>query len=697
MFFIRKFSIFLVLYLSVALQCANAETVLVPESALSPDAVHTETAKLIITVIEGVHYRKKTLDDALSSVILDNYLKRLDPQRSFFLAKDIQVFSAQYQYVLDDALQSSNLVPAFDIFKLFRNRLKQRTDKALSMLENDFDFELDDDYMFDRREDDWVENVDELDHIWEKRIKNDLLNLILSNKEEEAAKDVLKKRYQRLYMNTFQLEANDVFELFVNAYTTAIDPHTSYFSPRVSENFDISMRLSLEGIGAVLSNDYDHTLVQKIIPGGPADISNKLHSKDKIIGVGQGNDGEIVDVIGWRLDDVVELIRGPKNTELRLQIIPNKVGSDIATIITLTRDEIKLEESAAQSKLIHLDDVDTKIGVIDIPAFYTDFGAQAKGKKDFRSTSRDVKNLISGLTQQQVNSIIIDLRGNSGGSLLEALLTTGLFIDEGPIVQTRNSAGGISINNDPNADVFYSGLLAVLVDRDSASASEIFAGAIQDYQRGIIIGEPTYGKGTVQTIIDLNKIAKNKSENYGKLKTTIQQFFRVSGSSNQNRGVIPDIIFPTAFHIDDHGERSLEHALPWAEIAEVPYNKINMPIHLYDQVRSFHEQRVNSNKAFELLRQQLELIEKDKANKVISLNKSKRKANREQRLEIIYAIENELRIAQGLTPLSEAEKKLRSEKEVDQFAENDEDEDQPDDILLQESAKILHDLAMLLN
>ena len=692
----KKFPLFskfgLALCLAVFLTNAYSETPLVPQSELIPAKKHINATEVITYIINSHHYRKKPIDNTLSSSMFDAYLKSIDPNHSFFLNEDIQNFS-KYRYKLDEALKEADLEPAFDIFRIYRKRVKERTNYAVSELKKEFDFEIDEDYLFDRRELTWANDVEELNNIWRKRVKNDMLNLLLTGKEKTEIKDTLKKRYQRIYTSTYQLDSNDIFQTFVNAYTTTIEPHTSYFSPRTSENFDISMRLSLEGIGAVLRSENDYTLIQKVIPGGPADLSKKLHSKDKIIGVGQGKSGEILDVIGWRLDDVVELIRGPKDTVLRLEIIPGKTGNeDLTRVITLTRDKIKLEESASKSTVIDLPGLDKKIGVIDIPTFYVDFEAQAKGDPDFRSTSKDVRKLISELNKEGVEGIIIDLRANGGGSLSESLALTGLFIKEGPVVQTKSSSGEIDINNDPDPSLFYAGPLAVLVDRNSASASEIFAGAIQDYQRGIIIGEPTYGKGTVQNIVDLNHFIKNPKVDHGKLKTTIAQFFRVSGGSNQSRGIIPDIIFPTAINIEDHGERSLENSLPWDEVEPARYIKVSAPLKDYKIIRSLHEDRVNSDKAFKLLLEQLEFVKKSNDKKTTSLKKSKRKTERAQVLDMKHELENELRVVQGLEPLPERDDTL----EIDEFEEEN-DEDKPHDVLLQETVRILYDLIVIPN
>lgn len=679
---------------------AWAEAPLVPSSELQPTAQHHKATEVIHHILKNHHYRNKPLDDAMSASIFKTYLKNLDPNRAFFLSEDTQTFAKVYKDKLDDALLKNNLRPAFNIFKTYRQRVKERVDYALARLEQDFDFTLDEEYSYDRSKLDWAASSAELDLIWDQRIKNDLLNLLLAGKEESEGRETLGKRYQRLYTNAFQFDANDVFQLFINAFTTSIEPHTSYFSPRSSENFDISMRLSLEGIGAVLKSESDYTVVQRIVPGGPADISKQLHGNDKIIGVGQGSDGEIVDIIGWRLQDVVELIRGPKGTVVRLEIIPEKtVTEDMSETITLVRNKIKLEESAAKSSIIDMPDLDAKIGVIDIPTFYMDFAAQARGDKNYRSTSRDVRELISALKKQEVDGIIIDLRGNGGGSLTEALAMTGLFIRSGPVVQTKTAAGKVEVNHDPDPSLFYAGPLAVLVDRHSASASEIFSGAIQDYQRGIVIGEPTYGKGTVQNIIDINHFIKNAREKHGKLKTTVAQFYRISGGSNQNKGVVPDIVFPTARSSNKYGERALDNALPWDKIPAAEYVKTSAPVELYGKARALHEQRVESDHAFELLLEQLKLIKKTNDKKSISLQKSKRQTARDELAQMKRELENELRVVQGLEPLPEEETASSdtASSDVQKNADETEEENKLLDVLLQEAAHILDDLITLSN
>lgn len=674
----------LILVFLFALFIANiqAEIPLVDESEIVPAERHERATEIITHIINTYHYKSRPLDDSLSTSILDRYLDSLDPNRSYFLASDISNFD-KYRFKLDNRLKDEDLVPAFDIFKIYRNRVDERINHAIAMLDNDFDFTIDESYRFDRRDSDWARTKAELDEIWRKRVKNDVLNLLLAKKDDAEYVDTLTKRYERIRTNTFQLDSNDIFQTFINSYTTSIEPHTAYFSPRESENFDISMRLSLEGIGAVLTTENDYTVIQHIIPGGPADLSNQLHDEDKIIGVGQGKNGEIVDIIGWRLDDVVDLIRGPKGTTLRIEILPKNSGPEGPhKMITLVRNKIKLEEQAAKSSIIEIPESKRKIGVINVPTFYIDFAAQARGDKNYKSTSGDVRKLIAKLKEASISGLIIDLRGNGGGSLSEALELTGLFIEKGPIVQTKDSTGRIDINDDPDPSIVYSGPMAVLVDRNSASASEIFAGAIQDYQRGIIIGEPTFGKGTVQNIVDLDRFISNADEEHGRLKTTIAQFFRVSGGSNQHRGVIPDIILPTANISSDYGEKSLDNALPWDQVKPAKYIKVMSTPDDISMAEARHKQRIKSDRAFQLLIEEQELIEETSNQKEISLLMSERKAEREKLQETREQLENEIRIAQGLPPLNDNESNNESAGQ----------EDDTMDIILKEAGMILDDM-----
>jgi len=691
---INKFVVSAILAPALAFTvAAQGQAPLVADSALRPDDAQKQATEIILHIIDTYHYKKRPLDDLLSSRILENYLKSLDPNRSFFLQADINEFE-KFRDQLDDDLREPELTPAFEIFRRYRQRVAERVSFATAQLDGNFDFQANESFYYDRRKEPWADSDATLDEYWRKRVKNDVLNLKIAGKDPDQTREVLAKRYARLKTSTFQLNAGDVFQSFINSYTTAVEPHTNYFSPRTSENFDISMRLSLEGIGAVLRGDSDYTEVQSVVPGGPADLSGLLHKDDKIIAVGQDASGEMVDVIGWRLDDVVDLIRGPKDSKVRLEILPADTGIEgKGRIISLVRDNIKLEEQAAKAEIIEVPN-QGRIGVIDVPTFYSDFAAQARGDKNYTSTSRDVRRLIKELEAKNIDGLLMDLRGNGGGSLSEALELSGLFIESGPIVQTKDAQGRIEINGDPDPGIAYGGPLAVLVDRNSASASEIFAGAIQDYRRGILIGEPTFGKGTVQNIVDLNRFVRNSDANLGRLKTTIAQFFRVSGGSNQHKGVVPDVVFPTAELGEDFGERSLDNALPWDKVAPARFIPASAPVSTFDEVRRLHQARIKTDRAFNLLMDELRLLRDVNEKTTVSLNEQTRRTEREALLLAQRRVENELRIAQGLAPLPET---VSLESDDDEAADADDEDDdsfEPEKVLLQESAHILLDLVM---
>ena len=679
---LKNLTLFFVLVFSTL--NGNANVRVVPTSDLVALDRHIKATELVTHILTTYHYKKTKLNDELSSSIFTNYFDNLDQNKNYFINSDIERFE-RFRYVIDDAIKNKDISLAYEIFKKYRNRVEERMNFALEIVNYDFDFSIEESFRFDRRDDNWLNNISDLDELWRKRVKNDVLNLKLAGKNTKEIKKTLSERYNRILSTTLQLDSNDVFQTFINAYTTSIEPHTAYFSPRISENFDISMRLSLEGIGAVLRAESEYTQVVRIITGGPADLDGRLGADDRIISVGQNTDGEMVDVIGWRLDDVVDLIRGPKNTMLKLEVLPKGSGIEGPTkIITLTRDKIKLEEQDASSSIIDIPETNTKIGVIELPAFYIDFAAQAAGQNDYKSTSRDVRKLISVMMEKKIDGLIIDLRGNGGGSLAEALELTGFFIDEGPVVQTKDATGRIEINYDPQPGIVYPGPLAVLVDRDSASASEIFAGAIQDYRRGIIIGETTFGKGTVQNVIDLNRFIQKDEEDYGRLKTTIAQFFRISGSSNQYKGVVPDIMFPTTEYSDKNlGERAYENALPWDKVKPAKYYTTNAPTEIFDDVKKQHESRIKKNKLFQLILNDINSKQKNSTKKEISLLESERKLEREKNEETKVDIENIMRQEKGLPPLD-------SSKNI---SENlDEEKNEQIDVLLNEAAEILNDL-----
>ncbi len=609
--------------------------------SLAPTPEHRDATAGIVQLMQRYHYKRVAISDELSEQIFDRYLESLDPQKNFFLASDIAEFD-QYRRKFDDALRRAKLQPVFDIFKRFRTRVEERAAYAQDMLKRDFDFTIDESYAFNREEAQWVQSQQAMDELWRKRVKSDVLDLRLAEQTGEELVDTLAQRYQRMARRVSQLAANDVFQFFVNAYTLSVEPHTSYFSPRSSENFKINMSLSLEGIGAALQTENEFTVVRRVIAGGPAALSEQVSVDDRIVGVGNGKTEEIVDVVSWPLGDVVDLIRGPKGSTVRLKILPGKAPAGTPPkVITLVRDKIKLEEQAAKSSVVEVPGVggDRRFGVIDLPTFYLDTAGLSQGLPDYRSTTRDVKRLLNELkaTDGGVDGVIIDLRGNSGGSLLEATQLTGLFIETGPIVQIRDSSGRVDLEVDDDPSISYDGPLAVLVDRGSASASEIFAAAIQDYGRGVVLGEPTFGKGTVQSVVPLDREGK-----LGQLKVTIAQFFRVNGEGTQHRGVVPDVLFPTALDSDAQGERGLDNALPWAEVAAADYDAWAEDSPNYGHAQFRHESRYRASSSFNLLIEELEAQREARAQNQVSLLEANRKAeilerrgDREEREELI--------------------------------------------------------------
>ncbi len=684
--------VFLIVALTATLAApATVETVDPARITASPD--QERATELITHFIRRYHYRNRDLNDALSEQIFDRYLEALDPNRSYFLAGDIAEFR-KYRDRLDDALIRSELAPAFEIFLRLRGRLEERIDYAKSLLERGFDYTIDEDYVLDRSELPWATDRAELDAIWRRRVKNDALSLKLSGKTGEEIVETLRDRYDRLAVRIGQFDSDDVYQAFINSYTASIEPHTSYFSRQASDNFKIRMSLSLEGIGAALQTDNDYTVVRRVIPGGPAALSGTLHTRDRITGVGQGDD-PIVNVVGWRLADVVDLIRGPKDTVVRLELLPKGTPLDGPTkVIRLVRDTIKLEEQAAQKKLVDVGDAQRPltIGVIRVPTFYTDFEARERGDRDFRSTTQDVRRLIAELLEEKVTGIVIDLRGNGGGSLAEATELTGLFIGSGPIVQVKDSTGRVSVNDDPDPDIAYTGPLAVLVDRQSASASEIFAGAIQDYRRGVVIGEPTFGKGTVQRLVDLSRFTKDNDGRLGQLKFTIAQFFRISGESTQHRGVVPDIIFPHAIDDEDQGERSLDNALPWAAVRPARFVSGQLNDKLLDEVRMRHRKRVETDPGFQYLLAEASAAKQARDKKSVSLLETTRRATRDKMEKDSLERLNRYRSSRGLEPL---EKLLTEEEEEEEELADEGQESEQEDVLRTEAARILGDIIRL--
>jgi len=658
----------------------------VDPAQLAPDDQMAKISVIVTKVIDRYHYKKTPLDDALSEKILARYLETLDPNRSFFFQDDVARF-AVYHDQLDDELRTGQVTAAFAIFKVYRERVNERIAYALSLLREDFDFTKNENYRFDRAKEPWPRTHEEMDDLWRKRVKNDCLSLRLADKKDAEIRDALHKRYEGLERRVGQFDAEDVFQSFMNAYTLSLEPHTSYMSSSNSENFDISMRLSLEGIGAVLRADNEFTLVQKTVDGGPAELSGQINAGDKIVGVAQGLDGPVEDVVGWRLQDVVDKIRGPKGSVVRLELVPkHATGAGRHKMVSLVRNKIKLEDQAAKEEVIRgLPSMgDVRIGVITIPAFYRDFRGESQGDKAFRSTTRDVRQLLHELKAEKVDGVVIDLRQNGGGSLSEATELTGLFIGHGPVVQVKDSFGKIDVEQAPESTAVYDGPLAVLVDRNSASASEIFAGAIQDYRRGIIIGEPTFGKGTVQTLVDLSRFAPGSSDDLGKLRLTMAQFFRINGASTQHRGVVPDVPFPSVEDATDQGERSLENALPWAQITPALYSPRG--VGTYARLRERSEMRIKKDKGFAMLSDQGNLLKELDESKTLSLKEKQRRIESEEREKRLKKERASYLLSQGITPKDNRH--------------DDEDDSELDDqerkaigrIQLNEAARILADL-----
>jgi carboxyl-terminal processing protease len=602
---------------------------------LVPTPNEADAALLSARFLTRFHYDAQPLDDAMSAKIYTLYFKLLDGEKVFFTQQDMANF-AKYKDKLDDAIWNRDLSAPFDVFNQYILRAVDRMNYARGLLKQGFDFNTNDTYTIDRKNADWPKDQNELNDLWRKRTMNDWLRLKLAGKTDDDIRKTLDKRYSNYIARVKQLDSQDAFQTFMTAYANSTDPHTDYLGPRDAENFDIQMKLSLEGIGAQLQARDDYTQIASLVPASPAIKSGKLHVGDIVLGVGQGDAGPIVDVVGWRLDDVVNLIRGKKDTTVRLEIAPADQGPDGKhMMVTLVRQKINIEEQAAKSKIIDINEggVDRKIGVIELPIFYSDFGARSEGDKDFKSASRDVAKQLAELKAKGVQGVVIDLRNNGGGSLYEANELTGLFIDQGPAVQVRDARGTVQAQGkDDFAPMTWNGPMAVLVNRGTASASEIFSAAIQDYGRGLIIGSPTFGKGTVQTLIDLNKLVSDPSgkSDFGALKMTIQEFFRINGGSTQLKGVTPDIQYPSNGDEKDFGESTYDNALPWTQIAPADYKPVaDMKAYL-PQLDQLHDARDAKSPAWQLMLDELTAYKKLSERTSVSLNFAQREAERKQ-------------------------------------------------------------------
>lgn len=644
-----------------------------------PQARHEASAQIIAELLSHYHYRSQPVDDQLSRAALSAYLDNLDPQRFFFLQSDVERLQP-LRTRLDDQLKAGNLQAAWDIFELYRNRVAERAEYARGLLAGPLDFSDRETLNTDRSDAAWPEDLQALNDLWRRRVENDVLSLQLSGTPEEDIVETLSQRYAQLARNLEQYGPNDVFEIYMNSWTNLYDPHTSYLSPRTRENFDINMSLSLQGIGALLRSDGNYTEIVELIQGGPAARSGKLEVGDRIVGVAQADD-PYVSVVGWRLPDVVDLIRGPKGSVVRLQVLSSTAAEGERRDVAITRNEIELTERAASASVETPEDA--RIGVIELGSFYHDFGEDSAGDGQPRSTTRDVRKLLHDLIDQGIEGLVIDLRGNAGGSLLEATRLTGLFVDAGPIVQVRYSDGEKSILRDEdNGRVVYDGPLTVLVDGFSASASEIFAAAIQDYGRGVIVGGQTFGKGTVQDLVDLNRYRVAGEGRAGSLKFTRAKYYRITGGSTQLRGVQPDISLAGLLsNSRSITERAEPHALPWDEIDSLPFRERGDVDSLIPELQRRHEQRRESNAALAALSREIDLRRAELERETVSLNREIRSAERERREQERLEAVNRKLDALGRKP-------------VDDLADLEERE--LPDLVLRETARITLDLAHLL-
>ncbi|HUH32430.1 MAG TPA: carboxy terminal-processing peptidase [Daejeonella sp.] len=683
--------IYLALFLFAALACQadpRVKTNVEGSANLQPDARQAVVAKELVTLLENFHYKKVKVDDDFSSVVFDKYLKALDPGRSYFLQTDIKDFE-QFRTTLDDDLRAGDLSAPFYIFNVYQKRYTDRINFALSQIDKNHTFTSNEKYTYDREDAPWFATASEADDLWSKRVKYELLNLKMSSTDLEKNKKTLKERYKSLISQSSKFNNQDVFQTIMNAFTETVDPHTNYFVPNKAQEFNEELARTFEGIGARLQLENEVVKVAEIIPGGPAFKAKTLNVNDRIIAVAQGKDGEFVDVVGWRIDVTVTKIKGPKGTIVRLKVIP--AGQELSAkpkIVQLVRDKVILEEQSAKKtiKTVTSNGKTYKVGIINIPAFYADFRAMQAGDRNYKSTTRDVNLLLDTLKQQQVDAVVIDLRSNGGGSLPEAISLTGLFIKTGPVVQVRDARNRIDIDEDKDPSIAWAGPLGVIVDRFSASASEIFAGAIQDYGRGIVIGTQTYGKGTVQQGIDMSRVigdvekikllaakkekdakgagpTSSEAPEFGQINLTMAKFYRINGSSTQHKGVMPDIQFPMIFPADKYGESSEPTALPWDTIKPSNFVAVNNLASVKPQLIAMHEKRMANSVEFKNLQYDIEQFKKRDAETSVTLNEAQLKKERDAQEASNLSRENAIRRAHDLQPLKKGE--VRPKDDID--------------------------------
>lgn len=668
-------------------------TTVIAQAKVEPERKHRAQLRLLDSFLANHHYQSAILDDEKSKEILDNYIDYLDFGKVLLTQENIAEFK-RYETLLDDFARKGGLNVVYHMYDVAQQRREAQAKWMLERLKKPFSDNAKGTLQLDRDKVDWAQDEAELQRRWEKQLLNEWITFRLSKQSDEKAKEILTKRYQNKIKRINQRKSDEVFQLYANAVTSVYDPHTAYFSPRTGENFDINMSLSLEGIGAQLSIEEELITIKELIAGGPAKKSGKLAPNDKILGVAQGDNGVMEDVVGWRLDEAVDLIRGTRGTTVRLQI--QKATNDEITEVVLVRDKIKLEESAAKSEIksFEQDGKIYRIGIIDLPSFYVDFAAASRGDKNYRSTTRDVKKLITQLQSDGIDGLMIDLRNNGGGSLTEAVSLTGLFFDKGPVVQVHRSGGKVEVHEDEDSGVFYTGPLGVIINQNSASASEIFAGAIKDYQRGVILGEPTFGKGTVQTIIDLARFLPSTKDKVGQLKMTIAMFYRINGSSTQLKGVAPDLYIPNKDSVVEGGERDEEHALEWQQIDEVNHQSFALVDEaLIQELQSDYLQQNSNTPLMKNLVALMAWQKQEQDNTLVSLSLKKRQAKKNAIRDKGLEFQNAFRKLYGY-PLLSAEYLDKKDKDKSE-KEKEDDEKYEVDAILELSAKTMADYVRL--
>lgn len=686
---------FLLVFMGLATSAFALESGTPP--VLKPLQEQAQAAHLSAQFLVQYHYKTVPLGDALSAKILDRYIESLDPERFIFSQADIDGFAAD-RTKLDDGIYGEDLTIPFTIFNLYEQRIVERLNYARDLLKQNFDFSEKEELPVIRDEEPWPKTEADNQELWRKRVKNDWLRLKLAGNDDATIRTTLGKRYANSLSRAYKYKSEDVFQIFMNAYTNSIEPHTDYFGPAAASDFDISMRLSLVGIGAVLQEREEYTTIRELVAGGPAQLSGQLAVGDRIVGVAQGEDGEMTDVVGTPLTDVVKLIRGTKDTVVRLDIFPADAGPDGKhRIISLVRNTINLEKQAAKKTVLMVKngDVSSKVGVITLPTFYEDFDARRSGDKNYRSASRDVAKLLEELKKEQVDSVVIDLRNNGGGSLPQAIEMTGQFVGKGPVLQQRNQEGEIKVNGSNSASAIWTGPLAVLINRGSASASEIFAAAIQDYGRGIVVGEPSFGKGTVQTVVNLDEEANNSKPEFGELKMTVAQFFRIDGGTTQLRGVTPDVNLPGFSDLKAMGEASYDNALPWLQIKKADYAPLGDIKALLPQVQARHAERVANDTGFQRLVEDVTDLNQQRMKRTVSLNEADRRSEREQQRNRLKARETADGVASADAAFQEDglqpnERSLSADIASEKALKN------AKDVLLEETAHIVVDMSDLM-